>query len=54
MTRRSTVELRTDLGTRTVEVESSVVATDAAVVDMARRQAGIPAALFGSGEVVTP
>lgn len=54
MIRRATVRLWTDAGTRLEEVEASVLATDEAAVDMARRQAGLPPERFLSGEVVAP
>lgn len=52
MTRRATVRLRTADAIETVTVDASVLATDAALVDKARRQAGIAPALFRTGEVV--
>ncbi|SFR47721.1 hypothetical protein [Halorubrum sodomense] len=52
MTRRATVRLRTATAIETVTVDASVLATDAALVDKARRQAGIAPALFLTGEVV--
>lgn len=52
MTRRATVRLRTADAIETVTVDASVLATDAALVDKARRQAGIVPALFRTGEVV--
>ncbi|VTT87996.1 hypothetical protein DM2_1330 [Halorubrum sp. DM2] len=52
MIRRATVRLRTADATDTVAVEASVLATDAALVDMARQKAEIAPALFRSGEVV--
>ena len=51
MTRTATVTLRSARGTDTEEVEASVLATDPALIDMARRQAGIPAADFRHGKV---
>lgn len=52
MTRRLEVELRA--GGRVVReaVDVSVVATDDAAVDIARRQAGIAPESFETGEVV--
>ena len=52
MTRLLTVELRAAGGVVLEEIEASVLATDAALVDMARRQAEIPSDRFATGEVV--
>ena len=52
MTRRATVRILSDRGMKTVEVEASVKATASALIDMGRRQAGISADEFKSGEVV--
>ncbi|QKY16389.1 hypothetical protein [Halorubrum sp. CBA1229] len=52
MSRSATVKLRSDRGTHTEDVEADVTATDAALVDMARRQAGISGTEFKTGEVV--
>ncbi|SMO90784.1 hypothetical protein [Halorubrum cibi] len=52
MTRRVEVELRSARGRVVEEVDVSVVATDAAAVDMARRQAGISTAEFETGRVI--
>jgi len=50
---QTTVRLRTaDDDTRLERVAASPLATDDAVVDMARRQAGIAPERFRSGEVV--
>ncbi|WP_158298367.1 hypothetical protein [Halorubrum sp. SD626R] len=46
------VRLRSARGPKTETVDASVLATDAAVIDMARRQAGISSAEFVTGEVV--
>ncbi len=46
------VTLRSDRGTDTEIVEATVLATDAALIDMARRQAGISGSEFKNGEVV--
>ena len=54
MIRRATVRLLTPEGARLERVEASVLATDAAAVDMARRQAGIAPEHFLRGEVVAP
>lgn len=52
MSRRATVRIRSARGVNTVEVDASVTATDAAIVDMGRRQAEIPAEEFKTGKVV--
>ncbi|WP_156062194.1 hypothetical protein [Halorubrum aidingense] len=52
MTRTLTVRLRTGTGTVLEDVGVSVVATDDAAVDMARRQAGISPDQFETGKVV--
>lgn len=52
--RQATVRLRTPEGTHLERIEASVLATDGATVDMARRQAGIAPERFLSGEVVAP
>ncbi|WP_161612594.1 hypothetical protein [Halorubrum tebenquichense] len=52
MTRRVTVSLRTARGRLVEDVDASLLATDDAVVDMARRQAGISPDDFRTGEVV--
>ncbi|WP_158294478.1 hypothetical protein [Halorubrum sp. GN11GM_10-3_MGM] len=46
------VRIRSSRGVDTEAVEASVLATDAALVDMAREQAGVSAAEFKSGKVV--
>jgi len=46
------VRIRSVRGTNTVTVNASVLATDAALIDMARRQVGISPAEFKSGQVV--
>lgn len=48
------VELKTTEGTIVEEIEVGVVATDEAVVDMARKQAGIEPERFQGGEVIAP
>jgi len=53
VTRRVTVALRTARGRLVEEVDASLLATDEAVVDFARLQAGVSPAEFGSGEVVS-
>ena len=52
MTRRARVALRSLTGMHVEEVEASVLATDAALIDMARQQAEIPPDTFKGGEVV--
>ncbi|WP_256402407.1 hypothetical protein [Halorubrum salinum] len=52
MTRSATVTLRSNRGTNVEEVEASVLATDAALIDKARRQAGISGTEFRTGEVL--
>jgi len=52
MSRSATVKLRSVRGTDTEEVEADVTATDAALIDKARRKAGISGAEFKTGEVV--
>ncbi|WP_180271871.1 hypothetical protein [Halorubrum persicum] len=47
-----TVILRSAGGIVEQNVEAGVLATDAAIVDMARREAGISGGDFVSGEVV--
>ncbi len=47
------VVLETSRGRVVENVEGSVLATDGALVDMARRQAGISGSEFQSGEVVS-
>ena len=54
MNRSVTVKLQTPEGTCLERVEASVLATDVAAVDMARRQAGIAPERFCRGEVVAP
>lgn len=54
MSRTVDVELRSSRGRRVETVEVGLTATDEAAVDMARRQAGIPASEFDTGEVVAP
>ena len=54
MSREVDVELRSSGGRRVETVAVGVLATDAAAVDMARLQAGIPASEFDTGEVVAP
>ncbi|WP_176696669.1 hypothetical protein [Haloparvum sedimenti] len=46
------VRLTSLLGTTTATVEAGPLATDSAVVDMARREAEIPPQAFVSGEVI--
>ena len=46
------VRIRSARGTTTVSVDANVLATDAALVDMGRRQAGISPAEFKRGQVV--
>ena len=53
MNRRVTVALHTAHGKRVETVDVGPLATDAAAVDMARRQAGISGADFETGEVVS-
>jgi hypothetical protein len=48
------VELRATDRTIVEEIEVGVVATDEAVVDMARKQAGIKPESFEGGEVIAP
>jgi hypothetical protein len=48
------VELRSSYGRHVETVDVGLLATDSAAVDMARRQAGIPASEFDTGEVVAP
>ncbi|WP_280585061.1 hypothetical protein [Halorubrum sp. Boch-26] len=52
MSRRVEVELRVESHVFREEVDVSVVATDDAAVDIARRQAGIAPEAFETGEVV--
>ena len=52
MSRSATVTIRSTRGTDTEQVEADVTATDAALVDMARQQAGISGTEFKTGEVV--
>jgi len=52
VTHQATVRLRTATGTHLEQIEASVLATDDALVDMARRQAGVTVARFITGEVV--
>lgn len=52
MRRRVEVDLRVGDRVFREEVDVSVVATDDAVVDIARRQAGIAPEFFATGEVV--
>lgn len=52
MSQQAIVHLQSSHGTDTEVVEASVLATDAALVDKARRQAGIPGEEFDTGEVV--
>ena len=54
MIHQATVRLRTAADIRLEQVEASVLATDDALVDMARRQAGIAPERFLRGEVVAP
>jgi len=54
VTRAVRVELRSSMGRHVETVDVGVLATDSAAVDMARRQAGIPANEFDTGEVVAP
>ena len=53
MTRRVTVALRTARGKLVEDVDAGLLATDDAVVDFARRQAGVSPTDFDSGEVVS-
>ncbi|WP_435093455.1 hypothetical protein [Halorubrum sp. N11] len=46
------VELRTSSGRHVETVEVGPLATDAAAIDMARRQAGISGAEFNTGVVL--
>lgn len=48
------VELRATDRTIVEEIKVGVVATDEAVVDMARKQAGIEPEHFQGGEVIAP
>ena len=54
MSRSLEVELRAGDHTVREEVDVSIVATDDAAVDIARRQAGIGPECFETGEVVSP
>ena len=54
MSRRVTVELRTARGKLVEDVDASVVATDDAIVDQARRRLGVSPDDFVGGEVVSP
>ena len=54
MTRRVTVELRTEDGEIVEEVDASIVATDDAIVDQTRRDLGVSPDNFVGGEVVSP
>lgn len=54
MSRRATVELRTARGRIVEEVEAPVIATDDAIVDHGRRQAGVSPSEFGTGRVIEP
>lgn len=52
MTLFATVRVRSARGVDTETVTASVLATDGALIDMARRQAGISPAEFKRGKVV--
>ncbi|UXF51052.1 MAG: hypothetical protein HQRvContig05_21 [Haloquadratum phage sp.] len=52
MTRPTMVRIRSARGVDTEIVDASVLATDAALVDMGRQQAGVSAREFKTGEVV--
>ena len=54
VSRRVTVELRTARGKLVEDVDASVVATDDAIVDQARRRLGVSPDDFVGGEVVSP
>ena len=54
MTRRVTVALRTARGKLVEEIDASIVATDDAIVDQARRDLGVSPENFNAGEVVAP
>ena len=54
MSRRLEVELRAGDHVFREEVDVSVVATDDAAVDIARKRAGIAPESFETGEVVAP
>ncbi|WP_160162937.1 hypothetical protein [Halorubrum distributum] len=49
-----TVELRTARGKLVEDVEASIVATDDAIVEQARRDLGVAPEDFNRGEVVAP
>ena len=53
MTRRVKVELRTARGKVVEEVDASILATDDAIVEQTRRQLGVSADDFVTGEVVS-
>ncbi|MUW13911.1 hypothetical protein GJ633_03985 [Halorubrum sp. CBA1125] len=52
MTRTVTVEIRSAQGTDIVDLEACVLATDAALVDQARQQAGVSGGEFKQGQVI--